>query len=48
MTQAVVEPRGEIVLDGVLVAGEEHDKQGRLADARAATELVHVLAGIGQ
>ena len=48
MTQAVVEPRGEVVLDGVLVAGEEHDEQGRLEHARAAAELVHVLAGIGQ
>ncbi len=44
----MVEPRGEVVLDGVLVAGEEHDEQRRLEDAGAATELVHVLAGIGQ
>ncbi len=44
----MVEPRGEVVLDGVLGAGEEHDEQGRLEDARAAAELLHVLACIGQ
>jgi len=48
VTKAVVQPGGEVVLDGVLVMGEEHNQQGRLEDARAAAELINVLAGIGQ